>query len=125
MKKAICILLTVLTLVSTAVMALADSQFIITYDPDKVPYYSPLWTTQIGEVYIEAGTYGDRKILMQTADPKSKQVDVVYPGRIYPCYGVTQGTTHKPWYYIWVPEDDVWGWASSAYSFLVEFPQNP
>ena len=80
------------------------------------PTYSPLGTTQEGEVLIGYGTNGDRKIVRQKPDPSSLQVSVVYPGRSYPCYARQIGTTGKEWYYIWVEQDSVWGWVSSAFA---------
>lgn len=83
------------------------------------PSVSPLGTAQDGEVLIDSGSTGDRKIVRQRPDPNSAQVSVVYPGRRYPCYAIQMGTTGKEWYYIWVEEDSTWGWVSSAFSTVM------
>ena len=111
MKKAICILMIILTLASTVSLACASYSI-------YTPYTSPLGTGQIGEILVGYGTDGSRKCVKEVANPKSRQVDVVYPGYYYPCYGWTVGSNNHIWYYVWIEGDNVWGWVSSACATL-------
>lgn len=120
MKKAICILMTILTLVSTVSLASAGSSYYNSYN--YPPSYSPMGTGQIGEIVVDYGRYGDRKMVRQYASPDAAWVDVVYPGRVYPCYGWTTGSNNHVWYYIWIGEDNVWGWVSSAVCSMNYYP---
>ncbi len=78
------------------------------------PTISRFGTTQIGDVLVDYGSTGSRKIVRERPDPNSQLVTTVYPGKRYPCYASQQGTTGKIWYYIWVEEDSSWGWISSG-----------
>ena len=120
MKKAICIIVTILTVVSAASVAFAGSYNYGSYS--YPPCYSPLGTEQFGEVIVDYGLYGDRKIVRQNANPQARQVDVAYPGRVYPCYAWTTGSNNHVWYYIWIEEDNVWGWVSSKVCTLINYP---
>lgn len=84
------------------------------------PSVSPMGTTQIGDVLVNSGSTGSRKIVRERPDPNSRQVTVVYPGKRYPCYAAQQGSTGKIWYFIWVETDSVWAWISSGYVTFFE-----
>ncbi len=84
------------------------------------PTVSPLGTYQIGDVLVNSGSTGSRKIVRSKPDPNSQQVTVVYPGKRYPCYAEQQGSTGKTWYYIWVETDSAWAWISSGYVTFFE-----
>ena len=114
MKKAVCIIIAILTLVSTVSLACASGRTYVSY----TPYYSPLGTEQIGDILVSYGSNGSRKIVREYANPSARQVDVVYPGYFYPCYGWTVGSNNHVWYYVWIEGDNVWGWVSSACATL-------
>lgn len=80
------------------------------------PSVSPLGTSQIGNIIVNSGSTGSRKIVREKPDPNSRQVTVVYPSRSYPCYATQQGSTGKVWYYIWIESDSAWAWISSGYA---------
>ena len=85
-----------------------------------IPSVSPLGTTCIGDVKIDGGYTGDRKIVRQNAGQNYEQVSVVYPGKQYPCYGQKNATNGRTWYYIWVDDDSAWGWVSSGFATLIQ-----
>ena len=87
------------------------------YTP-SLPEYSPLGTTYIGDVKIDGGSTGDRKIVRQQPSTSANQTTVVYPGNRYPCYATRIGSTGKEWYYIWIEVDNAWGWVSSGVAIL-------
>ena len=111
MKKAICILMIILTLASTVSLACASYNI-------YTPRTSPLGTEQIGDILVSYGSNGCRKCVREFANPDARQVDVVYPGYYYPCYGWTVGSNNHIWYYVWIEGDNVWGWVSSACATL-------
>ena len=113
MKKALCILMIIMTLASTVSLACASGSYNI-----YTPYISPLGTEQIGDILVSYGSNGSRKIVREYANPSARQVDVVYPGYYYPCYGWTVGSNNHIWYYVWIEGDNVWGWVSSACATL-------
>ena len=81
-----------------------------------IPDLSPLGTSYRGDVKIDGDSNGNRIIVRENANPKSKQVTVVYPGKKYPCYAEKRGTTGKTWYYLWIDADSAWGWVSSGHA---------
>ena len=89
-----------------------------TYVPEAV--LSPLGTEKIGTLTVGYGTDGAHKTVRQDADPESKQLALVSPGEKYPCYAEKKGTNGKPWYYIWIEKESVWGWISSGVSTLAQ-----
>ena len=89
-----------------------------TYVPEAV--LSPLGTEKIGTLTVGYGTDGAHKTIRQDADPDSKQLALVSPGEKYPCYAEKKGTNGKPWYYIWIEKESVWGWISSGVSTLAQ-----
>ena len=67
---------------------------------------------QIGEVKINYGTGGDRKLVRDRPDPQSNMVCALDPGTVYPCFGKTTGSNRRTWYYIYIQMYDFWGWVS-------------
>ena len=90
--------------------------------PSSVSSYetmrSPLGTEYIGDIEVQWGNTGARKMVRKNADPDSDAVASVEPGKTFPCYSIKKGTTHKDWYYIWIEDESVWGWISSGYAIL-------
>ena len=91
------------------------NQVPLTMDTLGTPSISPTGNQQIGEIVIKGTTGDERKRVHRDPGLDSKQVTVVYPTRHYPCYG-TEDLNGKPWYYIFVEEDSVWGWVTSEVS---------
>ena len=87
----------------------------LTFETLGNPPVSPLGTAQTGTVTVEYGN-GERKMVRKDANPNTDVVSAVYPERTYPCYAAKRGSTGKDWYYIWVEQDSVFGWVSSAFS---------
>ena len=99
-----------------ALMSAAGARTVTTRERNEYgnPLYSPIGTYQDGEVEVLFGTNGSRKQIRDKPDPNSNMVCALDPGSRYPCYGEQTGSNRKPWYYIYVPEKDYWGWISSA-----------
>lgn len=83
------------------------------------PSVSPAGTGKIGTVTIDK-TDLDKVNTRQKPDPKSGLVTAAYWGRSYPCYGQKNGTTGKPWYYIFIEEASAFCWVSSGHGTLRE-----
>ena len=76
-----------------------------------VPAVSPTGSAQIGEVIVNAG---ERKNVRSAPGMNGEPISKVYPGTVYPCYGVATAENGKDWYYVWVEDDSEWGWVASA-----------
>lgn len=87
------------------------------------PTVSPLGTGKIGMVTIDK-TDLDKVNTRQQPDPKSGLITAAYWGRSYPCYGEKNGTTGKPWYYIFIEEASAFCWVSSGHGTLRESTDN-
>ena len=93
------------------------NQEALTMENLGMPSVSPVGTQQIGEIVIKGTTSDERKRVHRDPGLDSKQVTVVYPTRHYPCYA-SEDLNGKPWYYVFVEEDSVWGWVTSEVSIL-------
>ncbi|MBR2800229.1 MAG: hypothetical protein IKE04_05050 [Oscillospiraceae bacterium] len=79
------------------------------YDP-KRPERSPLGTPCLGELTITM----DPTIVRKNANPNTDMVGRVHNYETYPYYEYKTGSTGSIWYYIYVYDQNVWGWVSGA-----------
>ena len=77
------------------------------YDPRR-PERSPLGTPYLGELTITA----DPTMVRQNADPNTQSVGRVHSYETYPYYEYKTGTTGSIWYYIFVYDQNCWGWVA-------------
>ena len=76
----------------------------------QVPEVSPLNTRLLGFLTITA----DPTIVRRNADPGTDMVGRVHGYETYPYYEYKKGSTGSLWYYIYVFDQNCWGWVSGA-----------
>ena len=80
------------------------------YSDPRVPAVSPLNTPHLGFVTITA----DPTIVRRDANPSTDMMGRVHGYETYPYYEYKKGSTGSLWYYIYVYEQNCWGWVSGA-----------
>ena len=76
-----------------------------TYDV-RSPAQSPLGTMRTGWVTV----LEDATLVRRDADPEAEMTGRVNAGAEYACYAEKTGTTDSPWYYIYIYDQNAWGW---------------
>ena len=76
-----------------------------TYDVHS-PAQSPLGTVRTGWVTV----LEDATLVRRDADPEAEMTGRVNAGAEYACYAEKTGTTGSPWYYIYIYDQNAWGW---------------
>ena len=74
----------------------------------RYPELSPRYTRLMGMVTVTAGP----TIVRKDADPATDMMGRVQASDVYPYYDVKTGSTGRLWYYIYVFDQNAWGWVS-------------